>query len=91
MALEGIAMYEKADLLKPEFTGVSMNPEERAIYDKYWPSILTYMTEMQQTWVLGAKDVNAGWEEYQARLKQLGFDQVIEVMQSAYDRQYSAE
>ncbi len=89
MALDGIAMYEKEpDLLQPEFTGVSMNSEERAVYDKYWPSLLTYMMEMQQTWVLGAQDVDASWDGYVARLDQLGYAKVNEVMQAAYDRQY---
>ncbi len=91
IALDGIAMYKEANLLQPEFTGVSMNPEERAIFDKYWSSLFTYMTEMQQTWVLGAKDINADWADYQARLKQLGFEEVMTVMQTAYDRQYAAK
>ena len=89
MALDGIAMYEKEPgLLQPEFTGVSMNSDERAVYDKYWPSLLTYMMEMQQTWVLGAQDVDASWDGYVARLDQLGYAKVTEVMQAAYDRQY---
>lgn len=89
MALDGIAMYEKEPgLLQPEFTGVSMNSEERAVYDKHWPSLLTYMMEMQQTWVLGAQDVDTSWDGYVARLDQLGYAKVNEVMQAAYDRQY---
>ncbi|MCM2477746.1 extracellular solute-binding protein [Rhizobium sp. CG5] len=88
MALDGIAMYQKESLLLPEFTGVSMTEQERGIYDKYWPGLFTYMTEMQQTWVLGAQDPNTGWDAYQARLKQMNYPEVAKVMQDAYDRQY---
>jgi putative aldouronate transport system substrate-binding protein len=48
------------------------------------------MTEMQQTWVLGAQDVNTGWDAYKKRLTALGYDEVLKIMQSAYDRQYKA-
>jgi putative aldouronate transport system substrate-binding protein len=90
IALDGIAMYEQCNCLKDEFLGVALNAEEKAIYDRYWPSLLTYMTEMQQTWVLGAQDVNTGWDAYKQRLTDMGYDQVIEVMQAAYERQYGA-
>ncbi|MBP1842883.1 putative aldouronate transport system substrate-binding protein [Rhizobium petrolearium] len=90
IALQGIAMYEECNCLKQEFLGVSLNAEEKAVYDRYWPSLLTYMTEMQQTWVLGAQDINATWDVYKKRLAELGYDKVIAMMQSAYDRQYGA-
>lgn len=90
IALEGIDMYDKCNCLKDEFMGVSLNAEEKATFDRYWPSILTYMTEMQQTWVLGAQDVDTGWDAYKKRLTALGYDEVIKMMQSAYDRQYKS-
>jgi putative aldouronate transport system substrate-binding protein len=90
IALEGIDMYDKCNCLKDEFMGVSLNAEEKATFDRYWPSILTYMTEMQQTWILGAQDVDAGWDAYKKRLSALGYDEVIKMMQSAYDRQYKS-
>jgi len=90
MALDGIAMYDAGDYLLPSFLGVSLNSEEKAVYDRYWPSIFTYMTEMQQTWVLGSQDINATWDAYKARLASLGYDKVEAVMQAAYARQYGA-
>ncbi len=91
IALEGIEMYEACDCLREEFLGVALNAEEKEVYDRYWPSILTYMTEMQQTWVLGAEDIDTGWDAYTQRLNSLGYDKVIAVMQAAYDRQYGAQ
>ncbi|WP_372804579.1 sugar ABC transporter permease, partial [Loktanella salsilacus] len=87
-ALEGIALYEANDLLIPQFLGVAFNQEEQATFDKYWPSIRTYMLERQQAWILGAGDVQTEWDDYAATLDKMGYPQVIEVMNAAYARQY---
>lgn len=90
-ALEGIALYDTGDYLVPDFLGVSLTEEEQAVYDKIWPSTLTYMLEMQQAWILGSRDVEADWDGYQARIQQMGFGELMEVMNTAYARQYDAE
>jgi putative aldouronate transport system substrate-binding protein len=89
-AQEGIDLYEKGDYIIDNFLGVSFNEEEKAVYDKYWNSILTYMLERQQAWILGAEDIDASWDSYLAELDNLGFGEVMEVMNSAYQRQYGA-
>ena len=88
IALDGIALYEAGHYLADDFPGVNLTAGERRIVDRKWPGILSFMLERQQTWVLGARDVDADWAEYQARLKQLGLEQVLEVMQTAWERQY---
>ncbi len=90
MGLESIALYEAGDYLTEQFLGVSMNPEEQNVYDKYQGNLLTYMLEMQQIWILGSEDVEAGWDKYQEQLDKLGYNKIIEAMQSAYDRQYGS-
>jgi len=87
-ALEGIELYEANDLLIPDFLGVSFTKEEQAVYDRHWPSILTYMLERQQAWILGSGNVDADWEDYTNTLNKMGYEDVIEVMNSAYQRQY---
>ena len=87
-AREGIELYDSHDLLVDQFLGVAFNKEEQAVYDKYWPSIQSYMLERQQAWVLGNGDVEADWDGYLATLDKMGFDEVIEVMNAAYARQY---
>ncbi|MBS1210979.1 MAG: sugar transporter permease [Proteobacteria bacterium] len=87
-ALQGIEMYAKGNWFVPLFYGVNMKKEERAVYDQFWPDIQTYMAEMAQNWVLGTKNVDKTWDEYQARLKSSGFHAVLNAMQAAYDRQY---
>lgn len=87
-AREGIELYDQHDLLIDQFLGVAFNEEEQAVYDKYWPSIQTYMLERQQAWVLGSGDVVEDWDSYAATLDKMGMGQVLEVMNSAYQRQY---
>ncbi|MFA9439628.1 extracellular solute-binding protein [Uliginosibacterium sp. sgz301328] len=87
-AQAGIDMYVKGKYVLPGFEGVNMTREERAIYDKYWADVRTYMYEMGQAWVMGTKDVDKTWDEYQRQLKLRGLYQVLQMMQQAYDRQY---
>lgn len=88
-AREGIELYAENDLLVDQFLGVAFNQDEQAVYDRYWPSLRTYMLERQQAWVLGSGDITADWDDYIGTLNQMGYEQVIEVMNSAYQRQYN--
>jgi len=87
-ALEGIALYDEGDYLIPQFLGVAFNADEQKVYDKNWGSIRDYMLERQQAWILGGGDVEADWDDYMATLDQMGLNDVLGVMQSAYERQY---
>ncbi|WP_176086560.1 extracellular solute-binding protein [Martelella sp. HB161492] len=89
-ALDGIALYDEGDYLIDQFLGVSLNPDEQAVYDKYWPGIRTYMLEKQQAWILGSADINADWDNYLSEVDRMGYSKVIGAMQEAYDRQYKA-
>jgi putative aldouronate transport system substrate-binding protein len=40
--------------------------------------------------VLGTRDVDKSWPEYQKYLERNGFRKVLAVMQQAYDRQYKS-
>lgn len=64
-----------------------MNEEEQAVYDHYWDEILGFMVYSYRSWILGKRDVNKDLEPYLVRLEKLGIQKVIDVMQSAYDRQ----
>ena len=88
IALKGIDLYEKGNFLIDEFLGVSMTVEDRRVFDRYWPSIQAYMVEMQQAWILGSRNVDKDWDAYKAQLSKRNYDQVLAVMQKAYDRQY---
>ena len=87
-ALEGIALYDEGDYLIDQFLGVAFNADEQKVYDKYFGSLRDYMLERQQAWILGSADVEEEWDDYLAQLDSLGLQNVLEVMQSAYERQY---
>ena len=63
---------------------------DRKVYDRYWPSVRDYMLERQQGWILGNGDVMADWDDYMNTINEMGLDQVLEVMNSAYERQYGS-
>jgi len=87
-ALEGIALYEAGDYLLKPYLGVSLNVKEKEQFDKKWATIRDYMLEMQQAWILGSRDIDKDWDNYLAQIDRMGYDSVIKVMQSAYDRTY---
>ncbi len=87
-ALEGIELYDQGDYLIPDFLGVAFDADEQKVYDRYWGSLRDYMLERQQAWILGNGDVEAEWDDYIAQLNKLGYEDVLAVMQSAYERQY---
>ena len=87
-ARKGIELYDTEDLLIDQFLGVAFKKEEQEVYDKYWPNLRTYMLERTQAWVLGNGDIEAEWDDYIAQLENRGLNEVLEVMQTAHDRQY---
>ena len=88
-ALEGIALYDEGDYLIDQFLGVAFTPDEQQVYDRHWSSIRDYMLERQQQWILGSGDVMEDWDDYLATLDDMGFQEVLEVMNIAYERQYN--
>ncbi|MEI6897173.1 MAG: extracellular solute-binding protein [Psychromonas sp.] len=88
-ALEGIALYDQGDYLVEPFLGVALNAKEKAVYDKSWATILDYMLEKQQAWILGSSDVDKEWDAYTAQLDRMGYPAVLKVMQEAYTRAYA--
>jgi putative aldouronate transport system substrate-binding protein len=87
-ALEGIALYDEGDYLIDQFLGVSFTAEEQRVYDRYWATIRDYMLERQQGWVLGNGNVAEDWDDYIETLESMGYQDVIDVMNAAYQRQY---
>lgn len=90
IALRGIEMYTQGGYVVEQFPGIAMNTQEKAVHDKSWPNILSFMQESYEKWILGAADVDADWEAYQAQLERLGYREVLAALQSAYERQYGA-
>lgn len=88
IALAGIDLYEKGDYLLEPFYGVTFNAEEKENFDFYWNTILTFMLERQEEWIMGTRDINKDWDAYLVSLEKLGMNKVLQLMQTAYNRQY---
>jgi putative aldouronate transport system substrate-binding protein len=86
----GREMYLKNGYLVPQFLGVNMNPRERGVYDRHWPDLRDHIKEMAQTWVLGTRDVDQTWADYQRRLERGGLPKVLAALNQAYQRQYGS-
>lgn len=83
---EQIRNYEKYPI--KGFPGVVMTTEEKKVYDKIWPSLYPYMQERVQKWILGTEPLTQEtWDNYLQNIDSLGYKQVIEIMQTAWDRQ----
>jgi putative aldouronate transport system substrate-binding protein len=87
-ARAGRDLYINGGYLIPQYPGVNLSNEERAVYERYWPDLKDYMKEMAQNWVLGTKDVDKTWDEYIKKLERNGLSKVTAVMNQAHQRQY---
>lgn len=86
IALKGTEMYEKDGCLRDPFPTLNFTVGESETIDAMLGSIVTYMNEMQQKWILGENDVEAEFDNYLAKMKAMGMDECIAAYQSAYDR-----
>ncbi len=85
-SLDAFVLYES--ITKAPFPTLLFNAEEDTVVNAYKADINTYMTEMQQKWILGTLDVDATWDEYIKTLDTMELDKVLEAYNSAYDRMY---
>lgn len=88
LAVEGIKMYTDNNVFMDKYPTLKFTTEEQDEIAKLLPKVETYVTETTQQWILGAKPVD--FPTYQAELKKMGGDRLVEINQAAYDR-YVAE
>ncbi len=86
VAQKGVNMYTDNGYVIDPFPYLAFNNEEQAIYDEIFTNITTYMRESHQKWVLGGESVEEGWDAYIARLDELGYQDLLAIYQSAYNR-----
>lgn len=88
IASRGIDSYMANKVIEEPFPEVTLSVTEKNIVDSLWPNIQSLMVESIKKWITGKSDVQADWPKYIADLDAMGFQQVIEIMNSAYVRQY---
>lgn len=67
-------------------SNLTFTDDEQMILDQYLTEINKYTTEMYAGFINGIYDVDAEWNNYCKKLKDMGIDEVLEVYQAAYDR-----
>ena len=60
--------------------------DEQYIIDNKWGEIQSYCSQMEAEFISGATDIATGWDAYVSRLEQMGYKEVQEVFQTAYNR-----
>jgi putative aldouronate transport system substrate-binding protein len=88
IAAAGVKMYMDGGYILDQFPGFILNSEEQTIYDELWPDILAYMLSNQRNWILGLKNIDEEWAGYKKTLQDLGYPQLVSMLQASYDRTY---
>lgn len=88
-AAEAFQMYVDKGYTIAAFPRLAQTEEENRIIKDKGTAIQTYVDENTQSWLLGNADIDATWDAYVAKLKEMGIDEVISAYQSAYDRYLS--
>lgn len=88
IALEGFKLYEDNNYINTEIQLPPLNfsLEEKNRLTEILPPIQTYVAETSQRWVMGGEAVDTGFEKYNAQLKQMGMDEVLQIYQAALER-----
>ncbi|MBQ3054760.1 MAG: extracellular solute-binding protein [Oscillospiraceae bacterium] len=81
------AIFEYAEDNVNPMAWLSFNEEEQAIYNQYYDAVFNYTCEFLDKFVLRTEPLtDENWEKAQARLKELGVDEVLKIYESAWQR-----
>lgn len=64
---------------------ISLNTEQSETEGYHSSDILTYALQMVPQFIIGTVDIEAEWDNYCARLEEMGLSECVEVWQEAYD------
>ena len=70
-----------------DMNSIALEPEERDDYTDRWTDIDNYIKESTAKFITGELDIASGWDKYLADLDNMGLPEVLEIYQTAYDRQ----
>jgi len=60
--------------------------EELDTISEIQTAITSYLNDMTAQYIVGTRDINADWENFQNTLKNMGVDQLLKITQQAYNR-----
>lgn len=67
------------------------NEEETEVVNEYGPMIWEYSNEARNLFVTGELDLDKDWDEYLAKLENIGLNEYIAAAQTCYDRMQAAD
>lgn len=83
-AMKGINEYIDNGYMEKQYPVLAFTEEENKIIETTMPKIGTYMSEVNQQWILGSKPIEHS--KFVAELNKLGLAEVIKVNEAAYER-----
>lgn len=70
---------------------VTLTTEESSQYSNYYAEFNAVYLETVSKFILGAEDLESGWDTYVDTMRALGVDESIAIYQAAYDRYVSGQ
>jgi 23S rRNA-/tRNA-specific pseudouridylate synthase len=83
---QAIRTYIDGGYIIDQFPQITFTAEEQKVIDTKLPAIQTFISETEQQWIMGSKDVTTSFDEYMKSLQNMGMDEVVEVYNNAYQR-----
>lgn len=84
--VENILPYQEAPAdVFPSWGNIPFNEEQQTVIDTYWEAMVTYWQKMQVEFITGVADIETGWDEYVATLEKMGLNEVMKVINEAWD------
>ena len=84
---EGFMMYDESGVVVPEFSFPELTKEESDKTTDIASNINTYISEMEQKWILGTSDVDKDWDTYIKKINDMGYQTLLDVYNEAYKRE----
>ena len=79
--------YSKVEMTLPELYWLADEAEE---FTRLNTQIKEYLDEQTAMFLLGNRNLEDDWDAYLAELENLGLEKMLEMIQTAYDRQYQS-
>ncbi len=86
IALAGIEDYVKNNYIVAPVVPLKLEDADADRLSKLTGPLQTYVEETMQKWVMGAESVESGYDKFQARVKELGLDEILKLRQAARDK-----
>lgn len=83
---KGFDLYQNSGVVRAEGIDVSFTEEENEKRASIISNIDTYVSEMEQKWILGTSNVDADWDTYVKTIKDFGYDELYKIYNTAHKR-----